>query len=122
MLDQKTLTELRTIAQGLGVSDIFSKSVPELMQDIEKKHKDLIPPEKIVIPPPIYDARLMTQQPAMTCNKDELMELLQPFIQRGLKVFLGEETWRFSFGKKHDTGTLRMPIRIALKKAQEVLS
>jgi hypothetical protein len=33
-----------------------------------------------------------------------------------------DEMWKFSFGKKNDSGTLRMPLRIALMKAQEVLA
>lgn len=122
MLIEKSLTELRTIAQGLGVSDIFSKSPNQLIQDIELKHQDLMPLEKIVIPLPHYDARLMTAAPAEMCNKENLMELLQPYIKRGLKVIIGDETWRFSFGKKNDSGTLRMPLRVALRKAGEVLA
>lgn len=121
MLAQKSLTELRAIAQGLGVSEIFSKAPNQLIQDIQLKHKDLITPEKITIPAPHYDARLMTASPAQMCDKDILLGLLEPYIKRGLKVDIGDETWKFSFGKKMDSGTLRMPLRIALTKAQEVL-
>lgn len=123
MLNEKTLTELRTIAQGLGVGDIFSKSPNQLIQDIELKHKELIPQPKIPAPPLApYDARLMTAQPGAMCDKESLMELLEPYIKRGLKVEIGDENWKFSFGKKNDMGTLRMPLRTALKKAAEVLS
>jgi len=122
MLKDKSLTELRDIAQGLGVDDIFSKSLPQLIQDVEKKHKDLIPLPKIEIPQPQYDARLMTAAPNEMCNKDALMELLEPYIKRGLKVEIGEEAWKFSRGNKNDSGTLRMPLRVALKKAAEVLA
>ena len=55
-------------------------------------------------------------------DKAQLMELLEPYIKRGLKVVISDETWRFSRGNKNDSGTLRMPIRIALKKAAEVLA
>lgn len=122
MLADKSFTELRTIAQGLGVTDIFSKSVPQLIQDIEQKHSDLIPVEKIIIPQSPYDARLMNARPNEMCDKNALLVLLEPYIKRGLKVIIGDDTWRFSFGNKNDTGTLRMPLRIALKKAAEVLS
>lgn len=122
MLNDKTLTELRNIAQGLGINEIFSKAPNQLMQDIEQKHKQLIPPPSIPLPAPHYDARLMTAAPGVMCDKDSLMELLQPYIKRGLKVDIGDETWKFSFGKKVDTGTLRMPLRTALRKAGEVLA
>ncbi len=117
MLDKKTLTELRTIAQGLGVTGIFSKSLAQLKQDIQQKHTDLIPQEKIVVP-----VEYRTLSTGNMCNKDELMEQLQPYISRGLKVVIGEEMWKFSFGKKNDSGTLSMPMRIALKKAAEILN
>ena len=117
MLEKKTLTELRTIAQGLGVTEIFSKSKAHLLQGIEQKHKDLIPVEKIIIP-----IEYKTLPSGKMSDKEQLMDLLQPYIKRGLKVVIEEETWRFSFGRKSDSGTLRMPLRIALKKAQEILS
>lgn len=122
MLSEKTLTELRTIAQGLGISDIFSKSPVQLMQDIEQKNRQLIPQPKIDIPLPVYDARLMTAIPGEMCDIDTLKEMLKPFTDRGLKVSFTNEMWRYSIGKKEDTGTLRMPLRTALKKAQEILS
>ncbi len=117
MLKEKSLTELRTIAQGLGVTDIFSKSQAILMQDIEKKHGELIPKEKIVIP-----VEYRTLPHGNVIDKDQLMELLQPYIRRGLKVVIDDEIWKFSCGKKNDSGNLRMPIKIALKKAAEVLA
>ena len=117
MLNDKSLTELRTIANGLGIKDIFSKSPAVLIHDIEVKHSALIPKEKIIVP---IEYRLISSTDM--CDKDELLELLEPYIQRGLKVFIGDETWRFSFGNKNDSGTLRMPYKIALKKAAEVLA
>jgi len=116
MLNEKSLTELRTIAQGLGVEEIFTKSHAHLVQDIEKKHGELIPKEKIVVP--VQYKMLPTGD---KCDKGELMQFLEPYIKRGLKVVIGDETWKFSFGKKNDSGTLRMPLRIALRKAAEVL-
>lgn len=116
-LHEKTLTELRTIAHGLGVDEIFTKTPAVLIHDIEVKHSALIPKEKIVIP---VEYRLISSTDM--CDKTELLELLEPYIKRGLKVVIGEDTWRFSFGNRNDTGTLRMPIRIALKKAAEILS
>lgn len=117
MLEKKTLTELRTIAQGLGVEGIFSKSKAHLQQEIEKRHGELIPKGKIVIP--VEYKMLPTSN---MCDKDKLMELLEPYISRGLRVEIGDETWKFSRGNKNDSGTLRMPLRIALMKAAEVLA
>ena len=117
MLKDKSLTELRNIAHGLGVDDIFSKSVAHLIQDVEKKHGELIPQPKIVVP---VEYRAIPLGDMI--DKDELLGLLKPYTDRGLKVSFTDDTWRYSFGNKNDSGTLRMPYKIALKKAAEVLA
>ena len=113
----KTLTELRTIAQGLGVKDITSLTRAVLEQEIKSKSTALAG-EKLVIP------EIVIKQVANTsyCDEAELLEVLQPYIQRGLKVSIIDNMWRFSSGAKCDTGTMTMPIRTALRKAQEILS
>jgi len=117
MLDKKGLPELRAIAQGLGVSDIFSKNINILKQDILLKSDKLIPaPADVVI------VEYKTIPAGDSIDKDVLLDLIKPYIKRGLKVSFTEETWRFSFGNKHDSGTLSMPYKVAIKKAQEVLA
>jgi len=113
----KTLTELRVIAQGLGVKDITTLTRAALEQEIKSKSTSLAE-QKIELP------QVVVKQVANItyCDKDELMECLQPFITRGLNVTIADNMWRFSFGNKCDTGTMTMPIRLALKKAQDVLS
>lgn len=121
-LEAKSLTQIRNIAHVLGVKDIFVKTSAELIQEIHAKNNDFAPKAKVHVPLPPYDARLMTAKPNAMCDKNQLMALLQPFIERGLKVELKEETWHYRYGIKNDSGTLRMPLRTALKKAQEILS
>jgi len=52
MLDGKSLTELRQIAQGYGVSDLFQKTDIQLKQAISLKQKEMQPKPEIVIPKP----------------------------------------------------------------------
>jgi hypothetical protein len=119
-LGEKSVTELREIAQGLGVGDVFTKTIPQLMQDIEQKHKDLMPAPKIEPAIP-NDGRFRSGKPSEECSEAALLEVLEPYIARGLKVSFKDGMWRMSFGVKNDTGTMRMPLRIAAMKARDVL-
>lgn len=122
MLRDKSLHELRAIAQGYGIEDLFSKDAKQLTQDIELKQVAMIPEPAIVIPRPEYDARLMTKPPAKHSNVDDLMDLLKPYIERGMRFKLvDEETWEMACGKVTDTGSLRMPLRVILGCAAKVM-
>lgn len=121
-LKQKSLTELRGIAQSFGISDIFSKTNIQLAQEIELKQQKLIPPVAPPIPKPEYDARLMTRPPSKTSNQDDIIALLKDHISRGLHVTFPEpDKWEMRFGNKNDSGTTRMPLRTILNCANAVL-
>lgn len=117
----KSLVELRGIAQSLGIPDIFQKDKPQLVQAIELKQEAFIPAPKVEIPRPEYDARLMTKPPSQLSERVEVEELLAPFVARGMHLKFDEERWYMSFGKKTDEGTLRMPLRVALRCAEEIM-
>lgn len=120
-LRDKSLTQLRGIAQSFGVADIFSKDKALLIQAIESKQQALAPIPKVEIPKPEYDARLMSKPPAKRSDADELEKLLRPYIERGLKFTTTEEQWFMSYDKKRDQGTLRMPLRAVLRCADEIM-
>ncbi len=122
MLDGKSLTELRQIAQGYGVSDIFQKTDVQLKQAISLKQKEMQPKPEIVIPKPEYDARLMTKPPGKKSDRDVAEEVLVQHIARGLKLsFPNEEEWHMSFDNREDTGTIRMPPRVILMCADKIM-
>lgn len=116
-MKDKSVTELREIALSLGVGDVFSLTTPQLMQEIELKHKELIP-TKEVVPEPVY---IKANMDSPEWTESELLSALQPYIERGLKVSFKDGMWRFSHGIKNDTGNMRMPMKIAIKKAVEIL-
>ena len=121
-LNKKTIHELRIMAQAFGVTDIFEKDAEHLMQEIELKQHEMIPPVKDLPPRPTYDARLMTELPASSGNMDEIIDMLEPHIKLGLKLTFDEENWFMACGKKSDTGTLRMPLRHVLLCAEKVIA
>lgn len=121
MLLNKSLTELRGIAQSFSIGDIFQKDKPQLIQAIELKQQALIPAPKIEISKPEYDARLMTRPPSKRSTQQDIEELLAPYIAKGLRISFDDERWYMSYGKRTDEGTLRMPLKIVLKCAEKIL-
>jgi len=122
-LNKKSLTDLRGIAQSFDVPDIFSKTDIQLIQAIELKQQTLVAPKPEPIPAPMYNATLMTKPPSKVSDRDKAMELLQPFINRGLHLeFTDTDDWTMRWGKREDSGTLRMPLRVLLGCAQKIMA
>ncbi len=120
-LRDKSLTELRGIAQSFGVADIFKMDSKKLIQMIEMKQQALVPVPKIEIPKPEYDARLMTKPPSKKSEQVEIEKLLTPYLAKGLRVRFEDERWYMSYRNKTDEGTLRMPLRVVLRCAEKVM-
>lgn len=122
MVINKTIHELRTIAQRQGIKFSFSDDAAALAQKIATVQEAVKPLEPIIIPKPEYDARLMDKPPSKKCAKDSMIKRLQPYIARGLIVtFPDEETWHMQRDKKQDSGTMRMPERIMMEAADRLL-
>lgn len=122
-LEGRSLHQIRAIAQAMGVTDIFEKDSIHLVQEIRTKQEALPQPKTPPIPRPPYDARLMTKPPSRRSNTRDIVELLKPYIERGLKLNFDDngERWMMSCGKKTDEGTVRMPLRIVLTCAENVM-
>ena len=121
MLTTKTLTELRGIAQSLAVGDVFKKTRAQLLQAIELKQGALAPAERIELPKNPYDARLMTEEPGKMGDRQEIEQLLAPYVARGLALSFTEEQWFMRRGNRSDEGTMRMPLRVVLKCAEALM-
>lgn len=122
MLLKKSLHELRSIAQGYGVTDVFSKTDNELRQAISLKQQEMAPKPVIEPVKPEYDARLMKRPPAKLCTQESLSSLLAPHIERGMHLtFPSPEEWHMRWGKREDTGTMRQPPRNVLECANRLM-
>lgn len=121
MLANKSLIELRGIAQSFNIADLFQKDKTQLVQAIEMKQQALIPVPKINIPKPEYDARLMTKPPSKKSDQQEIEQLLAPYMARGLRITFDDERWYMAHGKRTDEGTIRMPLRVVLKCADKIM-
>lgn len=123
MLLNKSLVELRGIAQSYNIPDIFQKTPIQLIQEIELKQEAAIPVPQVEVPKPEYDARLMTKPPSKKSVREEADALLAPYIARGLRFTVdeNEERWQMVHGKKTDEGTMRMPLRTLLYCARKIM-
>jgi hypothetical protein len=121
-LRDKSIHDLRAIAQTFGVKDIFSKDQRRLIQDIELKTQAMVPKAKDPIPKPEYDARLMTRPPAKMSTEESILSLLEIHIRQGLRVtFPDPERWEMYYEGRTDTGNMRMPLRVVLGCAERVM-
>lgn len=121
-LDHMSIHQLRAIAQSFGVPDVFKLDTNQLIQAIHLKQETLVTPAPQPVPRPEYDARLMWKVPSQTCTQEEATEVLQGHMERGLHVtFPDPDRWHMQYGKKEDTGTLRMPLRTLLNCADKML-
>lgn len=111
------------MAQAFDVADIFEKDAAHLAQEIELKRNIEVFPKLLIPPKPVYDARLMTKPPSKRSSAEEIVELLAPHIQLGLKLEFDEnaERWLMRCGKKSDEGTMRMPLRTILSCAENLM-
>jgi hypothetical protein len=118
----KSIHELRAIAQGYDIPNLFSMGEKELNQAISAKQADMIPKPKIEIPRPEYDGRLRMRPPSKSSSQHDILALLKPFIDIGLKVsFPHPEQFHMSFDKKEDTGSIKQPLRAILGCAEQVI-
>lgn len=117
----KSLTQLRSIAQGYSIPDIFQKTNVQLIQAIELKQQEMVPEPPVEIPKPEYDARLMTKPPAKRSTQQDIENLLKGHVARGMHLSFDEERWYMRHAKKTDEGTIRMPLRTVLRCADKVM-
>jgi len=117
----KSITELRGIAQAIGVPFSFGDTAIILQQKIDNKVKvEYTPPE----PPPAYvpmDARLRNKPPSRELPEQEIRIILSSHIERGLHFDVDQDTWTMRHGDKTDTGTMHCPPRTILQCADKIM-
>lgn len=122
MLEKKSIHELRSIAQGMAIPFAFSDDAVILRQKIDSKNQGMIPAPTYIPPRPEYDARLMLKPPSKFSNEADVKALLQEHMKRGLILtFPAPEQWHMVCGKKEDSGNMRMPLRVLLHVAEQVM-
>jgi len=121
-LESKSITELRGMYASMGGDVNFSDSKTTLITKIGLRISDRMPkvdPIQTAVP---EDQRLRTNPPAHNMDQESVTEALQPFIDAGLRLSFPEhDSWQMSFGKKTDSGSLRVPLRVIVGCARGVM-
>lgn len=121
-LEKMSLTELRGIAQSLGVKDVFAKTPNELRTEIKVKQEQQLPVEPAPIPKPVYDARLMTRPPSKNSAQEDVEAMLAPYFERGLRIsYPNPEQWHMQYKDREDCGTMRQSLLNVLRCAERLM-
>lgn len=122
-MHDKSIHQLRAIAEGYNIPDIFSKQRHELEQAISLAQVAQLPEQKFTPPPRReYDTRIMSRRPANSFTKEDALDVLEPYFSYGLKIeFPDPDRWHMRVKGKEDTGTMRMPLRVLLDCADRLL-
>ena len=109
---KKSLTELRGLAQSMGVKWSFGDDHASLKQKIAQRQTDLLPPpiQPVIAQPD--DQRMRTLPPSKVSSEDMVRQLLEPYIARGLNVSFENDHFHFRYKERTDCGTLRQPPRV----------
>lgn len=110
-MSKQSLTQLRGLAQSMGVKWSFADDAAALKQKIALRQTDMLPPPAAPIIPVPDDQRMRTLPPSKVSNEEMVRAMLQPFIARGLHVSFENNHFFFRYGERTDTGTLRQPPR-----------
>ena len=123
MLVNKSITELRGVAQAMGVVWGFGDDKDRLIHLIETKRDVTVPPAPVLDIPLPNNQLLRTLPPARISREQEIMGFMQPYIDRGLRFTISDDlqTWSMQAGIKTDSGTMRQPPRILIECAEKVL-
>lgn len=120
-LEERSLTELRTIAQGLSVDFDFGTDKKHLMQKIRDRSISIMPQPLETMPVIDEPERLRAIPPSKNLSREAISEALKPYLARGLKLSFNGDVWEMRRGEKVDTGNVRVPLRVLVGCAEAVL-
>lgn len=122
MLEKKSITELRGLAQSIGCKYSWSDEKNILIQKIQLKQNEALPKPKIEIKyEQPNDQRLRTLPPSKVSDEQTIREMLEPLIAIGLKFDVIGNEWFMRHGIKEDSGNLRQPPRHILRAAERIM-
>ncbi len=115
-LEKKSLSELRSIAQSVGIIPDFGIGKEQLLQQIRGHVGDRIkePTKPIEVN--------ITNIPDRGLTQEQVKGALEPFKELGLIVtFPGEQTWTMRCNKKEDSGSMTCGIWGIIQCAKAVV-
>lgn len=117
-LERKSLTELRGIAQAMGLAPRWDLGKEHLLQEI-KLHTG----SKIEQPEKPIQVNITGVPDNTPLTTDMVEKALKDFCPLGLHLsFPDERTWAMECNGKKDSGTMAMPIWNVIQCARSVVS
>ncbi len=122
MLEKKSITELRGIAQAIGCKYEWADDKKIIIQKIQLKQNAALPKPVIEMR---YeqpdDQRLRSLPPSKVSDEKVIRDMLAPLVVNGLKFEVTNGEWVMRHGVKEDTGNMRMPPRHILRAAERMM-
>lgn len=121
-LEDRSLTELRAMAQAMNAIFSFADDKNALIKIIRDCMEAKVPKPRIPDPVQPADTRLLIRPPRYVSTEAEIVEILLPFTLKGLIIrFPAEDQWMMTYQKREDSGTLRMPLRDVVECARRMM-
>ena len=111
-MKKQSLTEIRGLAQSMGVKWSFADDMAALRQKIALRQTDMLPPPVLPVIQQPDDQRMRTLPPSRVSNEAVIRQMLEPYIARGLHVSFENNHFHFRYKERTDSGTLRQPPRV----------
>ena len=116
-LNKKTLTELRGIAQNMGLIPRYDVGREQLLQDISMYvAAKVAPPEKPI------QINILQGSDTGVLRQDDILHALRGFIELGVNIsFPDEHTWMMECNGRQDTGTMSMGMWNVIQCARDIV-
>lgn len=119
-LSGKGMVELRALAQAAKINFSFSDTKEDLIYKLEyniKASEKEIKPEPLIIPD-----KVINRSQRVIKNKEEIPIVLQPLIDRGLKINITDSEFSFRLKEKDDSGNLNQPLKNIIRCAERLFN
>lgn len=117
-LEKKSIHELRGIAQAVGLDMDWEWDRLKLIKKIDGKVAPPPPPVPSMSDEP-QDQRLRTVPPAYNLSQHAITEAMRPYMDKGIVLtYPTAETWQMNIGKRQDSGSIRVPLRVIIECAK----
>jgi hypothetical protein len=116
-LQKKSLTELRSLAQNMGMLPRLDIGKEHLIQEIQNYAG-----AKIMTPPRPIEINIKNESANPLVTPEQVEKALDGFKQLGLSVtFPDKDTWEISCNTRKDSGSMYIPLFAIIGCAKELV-
>ena len=116
-LGKKSLTELRAIAQSMGMIPRLDIGKEHLIQEIQGHVS-----AKVQMPPRPIEINIKNDSANPLVTPEQVEKAMEGFKQLGLKVsFPDKDTWELSCNERKDSGSMHIPLFAIVGCARELI-